>query len=166
MKFAEVKRHLNKPDETYLCDLVGRGADFVVLKYVSDRDWQVAGQPIPAGTSTFAYYRAAGGSVVWKMVGPQGNLTGYLFHICKELEIQEDRVIYLDLLLDLWFDPTGECTVLDRDELEDSQQKGQVSKNDLAWIFRHEREIVQEFERIVSDLDHLIHRLLPTPGSF
>ena len=29
MKILEIKRHLNKPDESYLCDLLKRGNDYV-----------------------------------------------------------------------------------------------------------------------------------------
>ena len=36
MKILEIKRHLNKPDESYLCDLLARGSDYVIVKYVSE----------------------------------------------------------------------------------------------------------------------------------
>ena len=52
------------------------------------------------------------------MLNPGKILEGHLFHICRNQQVQEDRVEYLDLLLDVWVDSEGHITILDRDELE------------------------------------------------
>ena len=57
MKILEIKRHLNKPDETYLCDLLKRGSDYVILKYVSKQPGRVGSVTFEVGSTTFAYYR-------------------------------------------------------------------------------------------------------------
>lgn len=159
MKILEIKRHLNKPDESYPCDLLLRGQDYVVLKYVSDRPGRVGGVIIEAGSTTHAYYRAGQGYIVWKIGGPDGQLKGYLFHICKDLQVDEKRVEYLDMLLDLWIDPDGQLTVLDQDEVEACATKGVIGKEDLAWITSQELEITGNLSPIIADFERLLRTL-------
>ena len=153
MKILEVKRHLNKPDESYLCDLLRRGSDYVVLKYVSDRPGRVGGVTFEVGSTTYAFYRTGAGYVLWRMFGPDNKLKGHLFHICRDLKVAEDRVEYQDLLLDLWFDADGRLTILDRDEVEDCAANGVIREQDLRWIARQEQKIIENWRKIISDFD-------------
>ncbi len=156
MKILEIKRHLNKADESYLCDLVRRGSGFVVLKYVSKQSGRVGHMTFQAGSVTYAYYETGAGYVLWKMFGPDNSPKGHLFHICRELRVEEDRVEYLDLLLDLWLDADGHITILDRDEVEACAADGVLGEQDLAWINRQEQEIIANWRQIISDFDRLI----------
>jgi hypothetical protein len=155
VKILEVKRHLDKPDQSYLCDLFYRGSDHVVLKYVSDRPGRVGEVLFEAGTTTYAGYNAGEGYVLWKMVDRQGNLKGHLFHICRDLQVHEDHVEYLDLLLDVWIDRNGHVSVLDRDELEACVSKGVVGQTEVAWIEEQEERIRANWDRMIADFDRL-----------
>ena len=161
MKILEIKRHLNKPDESYLCDLLERGKDSVVLKYVSEQPGRVGHMTFEIGSTTYAYYETGAGYVLWRMVGPDNVLKGHLFHICRDLWVEEDRVEYLDLLLDLWLDADGHMTILDRNEVEACAANGVVGDQDLAWIARQEQEITENCREILSDFDRVISPLLP-----
>ena len=156
MKILELKRHLNKPDESYWCDLLQRGEDWVVIKYVSDRSGRVGGVTFDAGSTTLAYYRTGIGYVAWKMLDPQHGLVGHLFHICRNLQVGEDRVEYLDLLLDIWIDPVGQMTILDRDEVEECAVRGVIGERDLTWIAHQERKIIENWRQIISDFELLL----------
>jgi len=134
MSFVETKRHLNKPTQTYTCDLVQRGEDWVVLKYVSDRAWQISDVVLPSGTCTLAYYKVGADCLVWKMNDPDGQLLGHLFHICKDVVIEDHRLEYLDLLLDVWVDSKGIPTLLDVDDLDECLRLGIVSDKDAEAI--------------------------------
>ena len=153
MKILEVKRHLNKPDESYLCDLLRRSSHYVVLKYVSDRPGRVGGVMFEVGSITYAFYRTGAGYVLWRMFGRDNKLKGHLFHICRDLKVAEDRVEYQDLLLDLWFDADGRLTILDRDEVEDCAANGVIGEQDLTWIARQEQKIIENWRKIISDFD-------------
>ncbi len=153
MAYLEVKRHLNKPDESYPCEVLVRGDGYVVLKYVNARPGQVGDVTFEVGSTTFAYYRNGAGYVLWKMCGADDRLKGHLFHICRDLKVGEGGVEYLDLLLDLWYDAEGRLTVLDREELEACRASGAVGKTDLDWIDRQAREIEQSADRIIGALD-------------
>ena len=155
MKILEIKRHLNKPDESYSCDLLKRGRGYVVLKYVSERPGRVGTVTFEVGSTTYAYYKTGRGYVLWRMLGPEDKLKGHLFHICRDQQVGEDRVEYLDLLLDIWIDAEGQLSVLDRDEVEECLAKGVIGEQDLAWIARQEREIIDNWSQMISDFDLL-----------
>ena len=70
MKILELNLHLNKPEESYQCDLLKRGSDYVLVKYVSERPGRVGAVTFDVGSTTFAYYRTGMGYVVWKMLNP------------------------------------------------------------------------------------------------
>lgn len=156
MKILEIKRHLNKPDESYLCDLLARGGDYVIVKYVSEMSGRVGALTFDVGSTTFAYYKIGMGYVIWKMLNPDKKLEGYLFHICRDLQVGEDRVEYLDLLLDIWIDSAGQMTILDRDEVEECVSQGIIGKQDMEWIATQEQEITENWSQIISDFDLLL----------
>ena len=156
MRYLEFKRHLDKPDAVYLCELFARGDDYVLLRYVSEREEQVGDVEIMEGAVTYALYREGKGYVAWRMVESDGRLIGHLFHICKGMQIGESQVEYKDLMLDLWFSPAGVKVVLDREELDEFAATGAVSQEDLAWISSQEREINCRYRSIISELEGLV----------
>ena len=83
-------------------------------------------------------------------------MEGHLFHLCRDQQVQEDRVEYLDLLLDIWIDSGGHMTILDRDELEACAEKGVIGEGDLAWIALHEQKIKESWRQILFDFDLLL----------
>ena len=142
-RIREQKRHINKPDESYWCDLLHREAGYIILKYDVTRDSHIGPISIPAGSVTIAHYRENTAYVLWEMYGPDRQLIGYCYHICLPPEIRETHVEYLDLLLDLWLDPDGELTVLDEDELQQARAEGKVERDQMRLI-DCEREAIQE----------------------
>ena len=156
MKILEIKRHINKADQSYLCDLLKRGDDYILIKYVNERPGTVGSVFFDSGSTTYAYYRDGEGYVVWKMINPHNVLEGYLFHICCDLQVREDRVAYLDLLLDIWIDPVGQLKILDRDEVQECVQRGLLGERELEWIARQEQLVIENWQQIVTIFDRLL----------
>ncbi len=152
--FRELKRHLNKPDEIYVCDLLCRGTDWVILRYVSKRDWTVSKTHLPSGTTTLAFYRAQANFVLWRFVDLQGQLKGHLFHICSELEVRTDEVSYLDLLLDVWVDVQGNAEILDEEELHACVVSGKMSKKQANAITGIGLNIKANWTKLVGEWTH------------
>jgi predicted RNA-binding protein associated with RNAse of E/G family len=96
------------------------------------------------------------GYVIWKMFNSDTRLEGYLFHICQDVQVEEDKVRYLDLLLDVWIDPAGQITILDRDEVEECTLKGLIGESELMWIEQQEKEIAENGKQIISDFNLLL----------
>lgn len=151
--FREIKRHVNKPDEIYACEFVRRGPDWVMLKYVSRRDWTVAGMLLPAGSTTRALYKEGEDWVLWRISSPDGRLLGHLFHICTDVEIGEAEVSYRDLLLDVWVDMDGVVTMLDEDEVADCVATGVLTQVQAAAIAAAGERIARRGKPWVEDLD-------------
>ena len=156
VKYREVKRHPDKPDAVFICELIVRTGDRVALKYVNARPGRVGDTVIRTGSVTYGYYRQGAGYVLWKMCDPEGRLLGHLFHVCRDVEVGDRCVSYVDLLLDLWFDPEGRLTVLDRDELTSCERRNLVSGRDMEWIARQEREIVAGVEGILDAFNGIL----------
>jgi predicted RNA-binding protein associated with RNAse of E/G family len=96
------------------------------------------------------------GYVIWKMFNSDTRLEGYLFHICQDINVKEDKVKYLDLLLDVWIDAEGQITILDRDEVEECALKGVIGESELIWLAQQEQEIIQNWKQIISDFNLLL----------
>lgn len=156
MLFSELKRHIDKLDEEYTCDLHARGADWVVLIYVSTKPWTVAGAYLPVGSKTLAFYKDGASQVLWQMSDPAGHLIGYLFHVCRELHIGKNTVSYLDLLLDVWVNAMGKMTVLDRDDVEACKLSGKLNEDDLADIEAGELQISARWNELVKELGEIL----------
>jgi hypothetical protein len=158
MSYREVKRHLDKPDAVFVCEPLVRMPGCVILKYVNTRPGRVGDITFGTGSVTYGYYRQGAGYVLWKTYDPVGRLLGHLFHICKNLEVGDQCVDYVDLMLDLWFDSEGRLTVLDRDELETFERRGELSRQDVEWIASQERAIVARVDEILADFDGILAR--------
>ncbi|RJP21715.1 MAG: DUF402 domain-containing protein [Candidatus Abyssobacteria bacterium SURF_5] len=145
--FLEIKRHLNKPDERYRCELVRREPAKIVLKYRSDRSFQSSklGVTFPPGCVTLAFYWLDRPYVFWAIYSPEGEPLGYLVHICREMEIFSDSLTYVDLLLDIWFSRDGDYLILDQDEVDDCVRSGKLADADVAYIDAAKEKAIADF---------------------
>jgi predicted RNA-binding protein associated with RNAse of E/G family len=74
---------------------------------------------------------------VGRIHGHQGKLTGYYCDMIVPMrQIGPARYAITDLFLDLWVSPTGESTVLDRDEFEEAASRGWVTTEQAALAER------------------------------
>jgi hypothetical protein len=146
-RFTEIKRHVNKPTERYGCELIRKGDDRVVLRYVSDREFESerVGVIFPPGCVTIALYQMDLPYVFWGIFSPESELLGYLVHICKDLSISEDSVSYLDMLLDIWFYSNGTYVILDVEEVEGCIRSGRLTQADKAYIEKARDVALRDF---------------------
>jgi protein associated with RNAse G/E len=79
-------------------------------------------------------------------------LLGTLFHICTNVCIQEDRLSYDDLLLDIWVSPDSRVRVLDEDELQEGLAAGRINQAELSCIRGSQQYITLHYNEIISEL--------------
>jgi hypothetical protein len=151
--FIETKRHINKPTQTYTCELFCQGSDWVVLRYVSEAEWYIGNTHLPVGTSTLACYEQGADCVLWRMIDPKGHLIGHLFHICADIDIQPSAVDYLDLLLDVWVDAQDALVILDEDELADCVYHDKLTESQAHEIETFARDIARDRQAWITSLD-------------
>lgn len=151
--FTEIKRHLNKPEERYECELLRSELGHVVLEYVSTRAFESSelGISFPPGCVTIALYWESRPYVFWAIYSPAGKLLGFLVHICRELHISSHSLSYLDMLLDIWFFPDGRSELLDEDEVEECLRSGKLSNDDADYILAARDAAIADFPRNVEE---------------
>ena len=159
MSYLEVRRRLDKPDERYTCELIKKADGYALVRYVHEGPGKVGDVSFEVGSTTYAWYQTGCGYVTWEMCGPDGVLEGHLFHVCRDQEVREAEVEYLDLLLDLWFDADGRLTVLDREDVEAFRSNGTLTESDVEWISVQEGEIVAKRGEILFKLDGLLGKV-------
>lgn len=77
----------------------------------------VAGVELPAGTLTFGHFWQDRPYNVYHWMTPTGETLGLYFNIAGETRIEESRLFWKDLTLDVLVWPGRAAEVLDRDEL-------------------------------------------------
>ena len=148
---TEIKRHVNKPDQTFRCELLWRTCGHLVVRYVSDREGRIGEVGLPSGSITYAHYWEGRGYVAWRIHDPLQNLIGHLFHICRDVRIAQDRVDYLDMLLDLWVGADGSRATLDQDEVDECLARRMIGEEDRAWIELWRQKIDTDLGEILAE---------------
>ena len=148
-KIEEIKRHKNKPEQRFLCDLALREPGHMVIVYHAPSAGRIADIDIAPGSTTIAHYWQNGGYVLWRMFAADRTLIGSLFHICANTDIQETSVSYDDLVLDIWITPQGNARVLDGNELADAINAGLVTDDEQQWIEQQKNIILADYSNII-----------------
>ena len=156
---TEIKHNPGKPDQSFQCALLHHGGSRMVISYRSGRAYRQGDVRLPAGTLTLAYYEEGLPYVLWKMIGPDGDLAGHYVHLCDRVRIGADRVEYDDQLLDLWFFPDGDCRVLDEDELRQACDAGLIDRGTADRVRATASDVRRRFQEIAADFDGLLDRL-------
>ena len=148
-KIEEIKRHKNKPEQRFLCDLALTEPGHIVIVYHAASAGRIADIDIAPGSTTIAHYWQNGGYVLWRMFSADCTLIGSLFHICANTDIQETSVSYDDLMLDIWVTPQGLARVLDEDELADAVKTKLVTDDEQHWIEKQKQIILENYTNII-----------------
>jgi len=150
--FREIRLHRGKPPQEFPCHLLHQENDYVVLRYISSHSAKIDDIHIEKGSTTIAQYWKNRNYILWKFKDPDESLKGYLFHICNNIEMGKTYVKYEDLELDIWFDPDGNATVLDQDEVNDCFKRGLINAEEVSLIERQKNEILNGFQHILKDI--------------
>jgi predicted RNA-binding protein associated with RNAse of E/G family len=145
----EVKVHKNKETQRFPCQVILREEGYVVLLYKSSSEGKIADIIIEKGSFTIAHYWTDRGYILWRMFDADKTLIGTLFHICRNIEITDRRVTYLDMIVDIWITPDGVIRVLDEDELEECRSDGMVTQDETDWIEAQKEIILKNYNQII-----------------
>jgi predicted RNA-binding protein associated with RNAse of E/G family len=148
----EIKEHKNKETQRFLCNVLHREPNYLVVSFHSEKEGNIKDIVIPSGSTTIAHYWTDRGYVLWRMNGPEGLPIGTLFHIVKDVIIASTHVQYLDLIVDIWIAPDGKLRVLDEDELEVCKKAELISIEEEQWIGRQKTLILHTHAGIIKAL--------------
>jgi uncharacterized protein DUF402 len=129
-----------------------------VLRYVIAEERELEGTSLllPAGTVTIGHYWVDRPYNVYHWVD-RGRTLAYYCSIAAETVIEQGRVEYLDLTVDVLIDPSGSALVLDEDELP-----ADLDSSHRRTIARALDELTSHPKRLAAEIDRESARWLPT----
>ena len=149
MDFFEIKRRYDGTESVYRCRLLERSAERVVLLYETTEQHVIDKLVLPKGTSTIGFFWTGRPYNVYHWVSPAGETLGYYFNIVEETVIQDDRLSYRGMIVDVISYPDGSFCILDEDELPTSLERfaGGRVKQAVEGIIQSLGTIIREVNR-------------------
>jgi hypothetical protein len=155
-QITEVKRHVDGRAEEFECEgVLIRPGDLAVVRFVSPA-------PIgryPKGTRTLGFFWRRRPYNLYRIWSPEGEHVDDRFDAVDDVRIEEDRIEYLDLLLDICVSSTGDITIEDEDQVAEATREGLLNVDQLdaieravKTVSRDPRRIAREALRLVPDL--------------
>ncbi|MDR5695510.1 MAG: DUF402 domain-containing protein [Armatimonadota bacterium] len=117
MNFLEIKQTMDGKRYEYSCTLLVREEGRVILLYVVENPGEVAGIQLPPGTVTVGYFWTDRPYNLYHWIHPDGTTIAYYINLADLTTIEEDRLFWRDLAVDLLVTPTGEARILDEGDL-------------------------------------------------
>src|SRR5438128_1072458 len=127
MKIREIKRRLNGSHQEFLCDLIYRDDEAMIIR------WQSTGKYAAIASMSEGYYWEDRHYLIYRMFR-EGALYGHRFDVCRDVRFGPDTVEFTDLFLDFFVTPDGELQIHDEDEVAEAIATGVVSPADQQII--------------------------------
>jgi hypothetical protein len=144
---TEVKVTLGGRVDRFVCEVVERSGNHIVVLFRVRRDGDVHGVRVPAGTRSLGYFWVDRPYNVYHWVAPDGATVGLYANVGDVVRLEERELEWRDLVVDVLATPDGAARVLDEDELP----------VDLDPAAR--RRIAAGRDRILGDLPTLLAEL-------
>jgi predicted RNA-binding protein associated with RNAse of E/G family len=155
---TEVKRHLDGRVERFSCVLVAREPHIAVLRFDHQRRLVAGGAVFPAGGRTYGFFWPRRPYVLYRITGPGGALILHRFDVVEDVRLGEREVSYLDLLLDVLVDPSGNVRVEDEDDVAEYARRGLLSDARQARIERAKAVLLGRHAAIEREAVRLLAR--------
>jgi hypothetical protein len=153
----EIKRTLAGAEKRFECRRLHVDGPHLVVLFVAPAPLQVHGVALPAGTVTFGHFWRDRPYNVYHWLDPvTGQGLGVYVNLAAETRIQDDRLEWLDLILDVLVAPGQPPCVLDEDEIPALAPPGL-----LARIAAARAAVLDELPRLLDELERFRARLWP-----
>ena len=142
----EIKHTLSGGTQTYSCELLQYKPGFGVLRYVIDREYDIAGYKLLPGYITFGLYWEDRPYTlyVWDLSRISTRL--HYFNIADSISLRPGEFVWRDLTVDILIDTRGGIRVLDEQELPHnlSQKLGLYIRRAVDLVAKQHQEIIRE----------------------
>jgi hypothetical protein len=118
-ELVETKLTLDGRTKVFRCRALDRTAGAAVVLFVADRAYRVADLDLPAGTVTFGYFWADRPYNVYHWMRSDGGTLAHYFNLASDTRLEEGRLTWRDLTVDVLLRPGRPPEVLDEAELPD-----------------------------------------------
>jgi len=144
----EKKTVLSGAVQQYDCELLHHSYGFGMLRYVVDREYDVAGVQLAAGDVTHALYWSNRPYTLYTWHLQRIGVTLYYFNIADTIVLTPDEFRWRDLTVDILVDSRNTVRVLDEDELpaELPPELHRYIRSAKLHLLNHYHEIIKEAE--------------------
>jgi len=166
-RVLELKRTLSGRVKTFNCRLLSGDRRHAVLLFVAPAPMHVHGVDLPAGTVTFGHFWTDRFYNVYHWLDPAGGTIGFYFNLADSTSIDEGRLEWRDLTLDVLAMPSGRLEVLDEDELPpdlDAPTRAHIESGRSA-ILGDPRGVMDEIERCSREIYGSVYRAVFPDGA-
>ena len=125
-----------------------------VIRYDLTRDWHVGGMVFPKGGYTAGHFWIDRPYNVYHWIEPAGRTLAYYFNVGIVDEINDGRIGWRDLIIDVLIQPDGTIDILDEDEVPPDlpvEHRGTIARA-LEQIVTNPKRLVAEIERASREL--------------
>ena len=103
---------------------------------------------MPAGTISFGYFWQERNYNIYHFLSTAGQTLGFYFNISDSTQIDETRIYWRDLVVDIFITPDGICRVLDEDEVPED-----ISTQLSVLIDQTRDHILEQSIQIIDEVD-------------
>lgn len=153
----EIKHTLAGERQEFVCRLLERSPDRVVLLYPIIHARRVVDILLPANSVTYAYYWTDRPYNVYHWVDADGRTIAFYINLAGGTTIRQDAVEWHDLAVDLLITPDGTIRVLDEDDA------AVMSSGALAQIAAAQAQALADREALLAEVGASTERLRGTP---
>src|SRR3954468_6089446 len=146
-KFTEIKWRLDGSEERFECTPARVTEDVAIVEFRIP----VAVGDVPKGSNTIGWFWRRRPYNLYRFVRKDGTPLLHRFDVVDEVRIDDDRVEYLDLIVDVLVSPTGEIAIEDEDELQRAAKGGRIDDRRVEAIERALTTITRDWRRIVRE---------------
>ena len=156
-RVLEIKRTLAGTEQRFECGRLHVEGPHLAVLFVARAPMRVHGVALPAGTVTFGHFWRDRAYNVYHWLDPvSGHSLGAYINLAAETRIEDDRLEWLDLIVDVLVPPGQAPRVLDEDEIPADAPPAL-----LARIAAARRAVLDGLPQILDELERLRARLWP-----
>jgi predicted RNA-binding protein associated with RNAse of E/G family len=156
---TEVKLRLRGEPKQFEVELLLREGTLTLVRFVTQTAMKGDENRFAAGSYTYGYFWDDRSYNIYRMHLASGELYGHRFDILRDAQLEGDRLLWTDLLLDVWLYADGRIVWKDEDELAEYLREGWMSREDGELVRRTRRELERSFDHIVAEADELLGRV-------
>ena len=155
-EILELKRTLDGREKRFACRLIEGDRSQAVVLFISPVAMHVHGLDLPAGTVTFGHFWTDRLYNVYHWLDERGRTIGFYFNLADQTVIEDARLEWRDLTLDILATPDGRLEVLDEDELPLD-----LDAATRARIEEARRSILADPRRLLAEIEGRSRTLYP-----
>ena len=158
---VEIKRTLAGGQKRFECTKLSSTDRHLIVLFVAPEGMHVHGVDLPAGTVTFGHFwQDRPYNVYHWLDGATGRTLGWYLNLSRETMVDDDRLEWLDLVVDVLVLPGAAPRVLDEDEVPPDATAELRQDIDRALT-----AVRDDLPRLLPELEAERARLWPTAAS-